>query len=58
MLRGLITPLIYRFNYYVRFRGNNIAYLRYLGVKIGDQCRILTTSGSFGKGISINYKGP
>ncbi len=37
-----------KFVYLVRFRGNKIAYLRYLGARIGEDCAIYTTIGNFG----------
>ena len=33
---------------YIRFRGNKIAYLKHLGVRIGTNCDILTTVKNFG----------
>ena len=33
---------------YARFRGNKAAYLRHLGVRIGDGCDILTEIANFG----------
>jgi acetyltransferase-like isoleucine patch superfamily enzyme len=46
---GEITArLAYYVEYLVRFRGNNIAYLRYLGVRIGKGCSISTSVKNFG----------
>jgi acetyltransferase-like isoleucine patch superfamily enzyme len=38
----------YYYLYGVRFRGDNVAFLRYLGVKIGARCLISTTIHNFG----------
>jgi acetyltransferase-like isoleucine patch superfamily enzyme len=38
----------YYWDYIVRFRANKVAYLRYLGVRIGENCDIITTIGNFG----------
>jgi acetyltransferase-like isoleucine patch superfamily enzyme len=40
--------LIYSFNYYVRFRGNLINYLRHQGVRIGEHCQLLNIADNYG----------
>ncbi len=40
--------LRFYYDYIVRFRGDKIAYLRSLGVRIGSNCEILTQIGNFG----------
>lgn len=47
MLRKLIAFLSYYFDYFVRYRANKIAYLRHLGVRIGQNCLILTEVNNF-----------
>jgi acetyltransferase-like isoleucine patch superfamily enzyme len=48
MLRKLMAVLRCDFDYFVRFRADKIAYLRYLGARIGNNCVILTRVGNFG----------
>ena len=42
------SSLTYLFNYYVRFRGNLINYLRHQGMRIGEHCQLLNTADNFG----------
>ena len=44
----LSNKFIFYWNYIVRFRGDNIRYLRHLGMYIGDDCSISTSVGNFG----------
>lgn len=48
MLNQLKAVLKFDFNYYIRFRANKIAYLRHLGMRIGNNCLILTKINSLG----------
>lgn len=48
MLSKLKTVLKYNFEYFVRFRADKIAYLRFLGVRIGNDCMIMTGIANFG----------
>ncbi len=48
MLSKLKDVLRYYFDYLVRFRADKIAYLRHLGVRIGENCEILTRISNFG----------
>lgn len=47
MLRKLIAVLRHYLNYFVRFRADKVAYLRHLGVRIGNNCVILTGIHNF-----------
>lgn len=38
---------VYWFNYIIRFRGDKIKYLRWLGARIGNNCSILNKIGEF-----------
>lgn len=48
MLQAIWERLHYYYLYGVRFRGNNIAFLRYMGAKIGSGCLISTSINNFG----------
>jgi acetyltransferase-like isoleucine patch superfamily enzyme len=48
VLRVLASELKASFLHYVFFRGNKIAYLRKLGVRIGQDCDLLNTVKNFG----------
>lgn len=47
MLRILKEFLKYYFDYFVRFHADKIAYLRYRGVRIGNECLVLTHINNF-----------
>ena len=47
MLTVLKAILRFRFDYLVRFRADKIAFLRHLGVRIGNNCEILTGISNF-----------
>jgi len=47
-LRLLFSKLGELARYYVACKGNRVAYLRSLGVRVGDNCEILTAVGNFG----------
>jgi acetyltransferase-like isoleucine patch superfamily enzyme len=48
LLDEIGTRLERTFQRYVRFRGNKIRYLRYLGARIGTNCSIINTVPDFG----------
>lgn len=48
MLKAIWERLRFYYLYGVRFRGDNIAFLRHLGVKIGSGCLISTSVNNFG----------
>jgi len=48
MLQALWERLRYYYLYGARFRGDNVSFLRYLGVKIGSRCFISTAIHNFG----------
>jgi len=48
MLKTVIHYLKYYFTYFVRFRANKVAYLRHKGMRIGDNCEILTKISNMG----------
>jgi acetyltransferase-like isoleucine patch superfamily enzyme len=45
---GIQRRLYFFYSYYVRCRANKIEYLRFLGVKVGQRCKIYTTPHNFG----------
>jgi acetyltransferase-like isoleucine patch superfamily enzyme len=48
MMKKILEKLVYLFNYYVRYQANLIHYLRYRGVRIGENCQLLNQSDNFG----------
>ena len=48
LLSAFGPAIIHYFNYLVRFKGDNVAYLRHLGVRIGDHCQINNSINDFG----------
>lgn len=47
-VRLLLEKMGDRTRYYLLCKGNKVEYLRRLGVRIGENCEILTNSGNFG----------
>ena len=48
MFQAIWERLCFYFLYVIRFRGDNVAFLRHLGVKIGSHCLISTSINNFG----------
>ena len=48
MFQAIWERLRFFFLYIVRFRGDNVAFLRFLGVRIGNHCQISTSIHNFG----------
>lgn len=51
-MNRIVKTIYYFINYYgnyvIRYKGDKVAYLRYLGVRIGANCSILTSIEHFG----------
>ena len=43
-----LRAVVHYLDYLFRFRGDKVAYLRHLGARIGERCRIYASPGSFG----------
>lgn len=48
ILRTFWERFIFFWNYLLRFRGDHVAYLRFIGVKIGEGCLISASVHNFG----------
>ena len=48
MVQAIWARIQYYFLYIIKFHGDNVAFLRYLGVKIGDRCLISASIHNFG----------
>ena len=48
MFQAIWERLRFYYLYILRFRGDNVAFLRHLGVKIGNHCLISTSINNFG----------
>lgn len=48
IINVFISKLIFLWNYIIRCRGNQNSYLRLLGVRVGENCKIATSIWNFG----------